>query len=127
MCEWIHMTLGPAVPLHFSAFHPDYRMLDKPVTPTPTLARAREIAMEAGLNYVYVGNVLDPERASTYCPQCHKLLIHRRWHDVESYHMDQNRCRQCGYAVAGHFGDGPGHWGTRRMSVDPAALLKSLE
>lgn len=127
MCEWICENLGPDVPLHFTAFHPDYRMLDTPWTPARTLVRARAIAMAAGLHYVYVGNVFDPERASTYCPHCHKLLIQRRWHDVRTYQMDQNRCRHCGHVIAGHFAETPGNWGTKRMPVNPAALLKSLE
>ena len=127
MCEWIRTKLGPDVPLHFTAFHPDYRMLDTPQTPAQTLVKAREIAIETGLDYVYVGNVDDPARQSTYCPGCGKLLIARRWHDVGTYQLDQNHCRFCGHKVAGHFAERPGHWGTRRMPVDPAAFLRSLE
>ncbi len=127
MCEWIHTNLGADVPLHFTAFHPDYRMLDTPRTPAQTLVNAREIAIETGLDYVYVGNVDDPERQSTYCPGCGKLLIARRWHDVGTYQLEQSHCRFCGHKVAGHFAEKPGHWGTRRLPVDPAALLRSLE
>jgi pyruvate formate lyase activating enzyme len=127
MCQWIHNELGGDVPLHFSAFHPDYRMMDTPPTPAKTLVRARDIAIEAGLDYVYLGNVLDPPRESTYCPNCGEMLIERRWYDLGNYQLDRNHCRFCGHTVAGHFANKPGHWGTRRMPVDPAALLQSLE
>jgi pyruvate formate lyase activating enzyme len=127
MSQWIHDELGADVPLHLTAFHPDYRMIDTPRTPHQALIKARDIAIKAGLQYVYVGNVLDPERASTYCPKCQQRLIQRSWHDVETYELTANRCRFCGYEIAGRFGDQPGHWGTRRMPVDPAALLRSLE
>jgi pyruvate formate lyase activating enzyme len=127
MCEWIRDNLGTDVPVHFTAFHPDYHMMATPPTPPQTVVNAREIAIETGLNYVYVGNVDDPERQSTYCPSCGKLLIARRWHDVETYELDRNHCRFCGHTVAGHFADKPGHWGTRRVPVDPAALLRFLE
>jgi pyruvate formate lyase activating enzyme len=127
MCQWIYQNLGGDVPLHFSAFHPDYRMMDVPPTPPETLVNARDIAIEAGLNFVYIGNVLDPPRESTYCPNCGKMLIERRWYDLGAYELDRDRCRYCGHPIAGHFGDEPGHWGTRRVRVDPAALLRSLE
>jgi pyruvate formate lyase activating enzyme len=73
MCQWILRNLGDDVPLHFTAFHPDFRMLDTPRTPIETLIQARDIAFETGLKYVYIGNVLDPPRESTYCPNCQKL------------------------------------------------------
>ncbi len=127
MCQWIHDNLGDDVPLHFTAFHPDYRMTGTPRTSPGTLVKAREIAIETGLHYVYVGNVRDPERSSTYCPGCDRRLIERHWHDVKAYEMEQNRCRFCGHEIAGQFADKPGHWGTRRMPVDPASLLRTLE
>lgn len=127
MCGWIRDNLDSEVPLHFSAFHPDYRMLDTPRTPTQTLIEARDIAMEEGLQYVYIGNVLDPPRASTYCPGCGQLLIARQWYDLGAYELEQNHCKNCGHTIAGHFADTPGHWGTRRVPVDPAELLRSLE
>ncbi|WP_182868163.1 AmmeMemoRadiSam system radical SAM enzyme [Stieleria mannarensis] len=127
MCQWIHDELGDEVPLHFTAFHPDYRMMDTPPTPSRTLVDARRIALETGLHYVYVGNVDDPKRQSTYCPGCKAPLIGRRWYDIDTYQLDQNRCRNCGHTIAGHFGEKPGHWGTKRVPVDPAALLRSLE
>ena len=127
MCDWICENLGNDVPLHFSAFHPDYRMMDTPPTPHETLIRAWDIARDAGLKYAYVGNVLDPRRDSTYCPDCNRRLIERHWHDVREYALDQNRCRYCGHEVAGHFGSEPGHWGTRRLPVDPASLLRMID
>ena len=127
MCQWIHKELGDDVPLHFSAFHPDYHMMDTPPTPPETLFQARDIAMEAGLNYVYIGNVFDPPRESTYCPNCGKMLIERRCYDLGVYELDRNHCRFCGQTIAGHFAERPGHWGTRREPVDPAALLRSME
>jgi pyruvate formate lyase activating enzyme len=114
------------VPLHFTAFHPDYRMLETPHTPAETLATARQVAMDEGLHYVYVGNVLDPARHSTYCPRCGRSVIERHWHDVLSYQLVQGCCRFCGQQIAGHFSAQPGHWGTRRLPVDPASLLKTL-
>lgn len=127
MCQWIHTNLGDDVPLHFTAFHPDYRMRETPPTASESLAQARDIAIEAGLNYVYVGNVHDPERQSSYCPGCGELLISRRWYDVEAYHVANGRCEYCGHGVAGRFTDKLGHWGTRRMPVDPATVLRSLD
>jgi pyruvate formate lyase activating enzyme len=126
MCEWIHTELGDDVPLHFTAFHPDFRMMDTPPTPPDTLARARDIALESGLNYVYVGNVLDAKRASTYCPQCGQRLIRRQWYDIDAYSLEMNQCKFCGYSIAGRFADKPGHWGTRRVAVDPSSLLRKM-
>lgn len=127
MCEWIVQNLGKDVPVHFTAFHPDYRMVDTPRTPQETLISAWEIGRGVGLKYVYVGNVLDPQRASTFCPNCQNRLIERRWHDVHDYAFDQNCCQVCGHEVAGQFGDRPGYWGTNRMPVDPVALLQRLD
>jgi pyruvate formate lyase activating enzyme len=127
MCDWIRDNLGTDVPLHFTAFHPDYRMMDTPPTPAQTLCDAREIAIDAGLQYVYVGNVADSQHQSTYCPNCGEQVIERRIFDVGAYNLDRNQCRFCGQVIAGHFADKPGHWGTRRMPIDPAALLWSLE
>jgi pyruvate formate lyase activating enzyme len=127
MCDWILENLGADVPLHFTAFHPDFRLRDRPPTPPATLVAAREVALQAGLNYVYVGNILDPQRQSTYCPNCRQLLIERAWHDIGSYRIRGGKCADCGQAIAGHFADQPGHWGTRRLPVDPSALLHSLQ
>jgi pyruvate formate lyase activating enzyme len=127
MCEWIAQELGDEVPLHFSAFHPDFRMRNTPPTPAATLIEAREIAIAASLKYVYTGNVLDVERQSTYCPGCSKLLIERSWYDLGEFHVKDGCCAVCGTAIAGHFENTPGNWGTHRLAVDPAALLRQLE
>jgi len=100
-CEWIREKLGPDVPVHFTAFHPEFRMLDHPRTPPGTLTRAREIARRAGLRYVYTGNVADPEGQSTACPQCGARLITRTWHAAQVVGLEQGRCRKCGTAIAG--------------------------
>ena len=126
MCEWILDNLGPDVPLHFTAFHPDFRLRDRPRTPPETLTAARQVALRAGLNYVYVGNVFDPRRESTYCPNCGRLLIERQWHDIARYNVRNGKCGYCGHVIAGHFENQPGHWGTRRLPVDPASLLRTL-
>src|SRR5216110_2864262 len=82
-CKWIRQHLGPDVPLHFTAFHPDWKMTDVPPTPAATLTRAREIALLAGLNYVYTGNVHDSAGGSTYCPSCEKRVIERDWYRID--------------------------------------------
>ena len=102
MSKWIIDNLGPDVPLHFTAFHPDYRMMDKPPTPPETLSVARKIAMEHGLHYVYTGNVHDSEGGSTYCPQCNAQLIERDWYRLGRWHLDaQGCCKSCGFHLAG--------------------------
>jgi pyruvate formate lyase activating enzyme len=127
MCEWIVAELGPQVPLHFSAFFPAFRMQDTPPTEHDTLIKARDIAIQAGLHYVYVGNVFDRERESTYCPGCKRLLIERDWYALGEYHLRGSACEYCGQRIAGHFGQAPGNWGRRRQSVDPAQLLRQLD
>lgn len=126
MCEWILEKLGPDVPLHFTAFHPDFRLRDRPRTSHETLIGARQAALRAGLNFVYVGNVFDPQRESTYCPICGRRVIERAWHDIGHYEIRDGKCGYCGHAIAGHFENQPGHWGTRRLPVDPASLLRTL-
>ncbi len=127
MCAWIVENLGREVPVHFTAFHPDFRLRDRPPTPPATLIDAHDIARAVGLKYVYTGNVKDTQRQCTYCPSCDKVLIERDWYDVGQYHVQAGRCPYCGTRIAGHFEDTPGHWGTRRLPVDPAALLRELE
>jgi pyruvate formate lyase activating enzyme len=118
-CRWIREELGTDVPLHFSAFHPDFMMRDIPPTPPSTLTRAREIALGEGLHYVYTGNVHDEAGSSTYCRQCGERLIGRDWYQLTDWRLDEGgRCRACGAECAGHFGAGPGTWGARRMAVD---------
>lgn len=124
MCAWILENLGPDVPLHFTAFHPDFRLRDRPPTPPSTLAAARTRALEVGLRYVYTGNVLDPAGQSTYCPQCKRPIIERAWYDIVRYDLSGGRCRYCQCPIAGHFGDQPGTWGTKRMPVAPTELVE---
>jgi pyruvate formate lyase activating enzyme len=104
LSEWLLEHMGPDVPLHFTAFHPDFKMLDRPPTPPGTLSRARAVAREVGLHHVYTGNVHDSEGQTTYCPGCGKALIERDWHDILSYRLDGDRCEGCRTALAGRFG-----------------------
>jgi len=118
LCQWVHDHLGPDVPLHFTAFHPDWKMKDVPPTPTATLVRARTIARETGLHYVYTGNVHDPQGSSTWCPDCGALLIERDWYELGRWGLDaEGRCSACGAPVAGRFEPAPGAWGGRRLPV----------
>ncbi len=115
--DWYAANLGPEVPWHFTAFHPDFKMLDTPRTPPATLTRAREIALSKGLKHVYTGNVHDRDGGSTWCPGCGTLLIERDWYELGAYNLDGNRCRACGYEIAGRFDRQPGNWGARRQPV----------
>ncbi len=121
MCQWIAEELGPDVPLHFSAFHPDFRMRDRGATPPATLARACQFARDAGLRYVYTGNVSDSARQSTYCPGCGRLVIERNGYTLGEYGLEQDRCRSCGARIAGRFDASPGDWGSRRLPIRIAA------
>ena len=104
MSKWLARELGPDVPLHFTAFHPDYKMSDLPATPPATVARARRIALDEGLRYVYTGNVHDREGGTTSCPSCRAPLIVRDWHRIEEYRLGgDGRCPDCGTAIAGRF------------------------
>lgn len=104
MCAWISENLGTDVPVHFTAFHPDFKMMDKPRTPAETLNRARRIALAEGLNYVYVGNVHDSQGQTTYCPQCQAAVIERDWHQVKAYRLKSGGfCPECDYQLAGRF------------------------
>jgi pyruvate formate lyase activating enzyme len=105
--EWILANLGPDVPLHFTAFHPDYRMLDRRHTPHSTLKTAQRVAKETGLRYVYVGNVMDREGHSTYCPTCGEILIERDWHAVVRNRLRDGKCPDCSTPIPGVF-DGAG-------------------
>ncbi len=125
LCDWVVKRLGPDVPLHFSAFHPDYKMLDTPRTPPSTLTRAREIALKAGLNYVYTGNVHDEQGQSTYCPGCGARVISRDWYDITDWRLAPvGRCGACDTQIAGVFEARPGLWGARRMPVRIGGGLK---
>ncbi len=119
LCAWFVENLGPDVPLHFSAFHPAYRMLDVPPTPAATLIRAREQALAAGLRYVYTGNIHNPEGEATYCATCGGLLIERDWYRLGRWNLDrQGRCKQCGAALPGRFEPQPGRWRRRVAPVE---------
>ncbi len=117
-CEWIREHLGRDVPVHFTAFHPDWKMMDVPPTPSSTLARARRIALDAGLHYVYTGNVHDPEGGTTFCPQCRAPLIVRDWYEILDYELtDDGHCSQCGARIAGRFTHFSGAFGNRRIPL----------
>ena len=92
MTQWVVEKLGPDVPMHFSAFHPDFRLRDRPRTPLATLQMAYDVARQAGVKYVYVGNVHDLNRESTYCPQCGQVLIERDWYVLGAYRLDGSCC-----------------------------------
>jgi len=102
-CDWILKNLGDSIPLHFTAFHPDFKMMDKERTPERTLTRAREIAIEMGIKYSYVGNIHNMEGQSTYCPNCKEKLIKRDWHSVLSNKMKKGKCHKCGKIINGVF------------------------
>ena len=118
MSKWIMDNLGADVPLHFTAFHPDWKMRDKISTPASTLTRSRNIALANGLQYVYTGNIHDTDGGSTYCHQCKKCLIRRDWYNILEYHLTEHGyCSFCNTACAGFF-DGPaGNWGAKRVPV----------
>lgn len=118
MSQWLVGHLGPDVPLHFTAFHPDYRMRHVARTPLATLMRSRDIALNSGLNYVYVGNVHHTAASSTYCAQCGTCLVERDWYQLGAYQIDgDGNCRNCGHPCPGHFAESKGSWGARRMGI----------
>ena len=118
MTQWISAELGPDVPLHFTAFHPDFRMLDTPPTPVQTLKRARDIALGNGLRYCYTGNVHDKEGGSTYCATCSRLLVGRDRYVLSEWGLNAlGACSSCGTPLPGVFEAEPGNWGARRVPV----------
>lgn len=118
LSEWVVSKLGPDVPLHFSAFHPDFKLRDVPPTPPETLRRARRQAMQAGLRYVYTGNVHDEEGDTTLCHACGEQLIVRDWYALLDYRVtERGTCAKCETPVAGKFDAKPGTWGRRRLPV----------
>ncbi|MCC6709674.1 MAG: AmmeMemoRadiSam system radical SAM enzyme [Gammaproteobacteria bacterium] len=118
LSTWVREHLGAAVPLHFSAFHPDWKMRDVPPTPPATLTRARRIALDAGLQYVYTGNVHDAVGDATYCHACGHTLIQRDWYEIRDYALTaQGRCPHCDAPCAGRFGSAQGQWGRRRVAI----------
>ena len=121
LCEWILANLGPDVPLHFTAFHPDFKLRDKPRTPPETLHQAREIALATGLHYVYEGNIYS-DGAHTSCPQCGELLIQRSWHDVLQNRVVQGACPKCRRVT-------PGVWEAppRAQSISARKAVRKYE
>ena len=101
MCDWIVTNLGESVPLHFTAFHPDFKLTNHPPTPQKTLDRARMIAIKAGFQFCYTGNVHDPDGQTTYCPKCKTKLIERNWHSVNSNLISNGQCPKCNTTIAG--------------------------
>jgi pyruvate formate lyase activating enzyme len=118
LTRWVVERLGPDVPLHFTAFHPDWKLRDRPPTPPATLTRARRIAQANGVRYAYTGNVHDPEGGTTYCHACGAVLIGRDWYALTAWGLtDDGRCARCGTACPGVFAGPPGGWGPRRLPV----------
>ena len=118
MSAWVVERLGADVPMHFTAFHPDYKLLDRPPTPPETLRRARELALANGVRHAYTGNVFDSDGQSTYCHGCGARVIERDWYRLGDYRLDDDgRCEQCGTRVPGVFAGRPANWGPRRLPV----------
>jgi pyruvate formate lyase activating enzyme len=118
MTHWVVENLGPDVPMHFTAFHPDWKMRDHPPTPPATLTRARQIAIRNGVRYAYTGNVHDQAGGSTYCHHCGEVLIGRDWYLLSTWNLtDDGHCRFCGACCPGVFEGRPGTWGPRRQPV----------
>jgi len=118
MTQWVVEHVGPDVPMHFTAFHPDFKMLDVPPTPPDTLARARRIALENGVHYAYTGNVHDRDGGSTFCRACGTRVIDRDWYVLGEYRLDDTgRCSSCGDLIPGVFEGPAGSWGARRQPV----------
>jgi len=125
MTRWVVETLGPDVPMHFTAFHPDFKMSDCAPTPPTALSRARRIAIANGVRHAYTGNVVDPTGGSTYCHGCGELLIGRDRYRLSTWNLDEiGRCLSCGEPCAGRF-DGPaGDWGARRQPIRIADMAR---
>ena len=118
MSNWLVDNLGSDIPVHFTAFHPEYRMLEHDKTPAGTLTQARDIAISAGLNYVYTGNVVDKVGGSTYCPGCGEQVIGRDWYQLGEWNLDaQSCCLGCGTWIAGVFEEKPDNWGRKRLPI----------
>ncbi len=123
MAQWVVKELGPEVPMHFTAFHPDWKMKNVPATPTATLIRAREIAMDNGVHYAYTGNVHDAHGGSTWCHACGQKLIGRDWYELSDWNLDEKGCcKACGTALPGVFESRAGSWGAQRQPVYMASM-----
>src|SRR5262249_18518272 len=118
LSRWVMERLGPDVPLHFTAFHPDFKMLNLPPTPAATLKRARKRALEHGLHFVYTGNVHDLEGGTATCPPCGAQLMVRDWYEIKAYKLTADgHCPSCGERITGHFDRRAGRFGRRRIPV----------
>jgi pyruvate formate lyase activating enzyme len=118
LSDWFVENVGPDVPIHFTAFHPDFKMMDVPPTPPDTLHRARQQALSAGLHHVYTGNVYDIDGQSTYCPACKEVLIERNWYELGHWNLNrEGRCQFCDNPLPGFFEPQPGVWGGRRQRI----------
>jgi pyruvate formate lyase activating enzyme len=118
MTQWFVEHLGPETPLHFSAFHPDFKLMNLPPTPPETLLRARRQAKAAGLLHVYTGNIRDPDGQSSYCAGCRRRVIARNGYRVDDFRLDERAdCQACGAALVGHFDRHPGRFGSRRIPL----------
>jgi pyruvate formate lyase activating enzyme len=116
--RWVIDRLGPDVPMHFTAFHPDWKMMDTAPTPPDTLRRARRIAIEMGIRYVYTGNIHDPAGQTTYCHGCGAALVGRDWYDLTRWALSaEGACLACGTPCTGVFEAAPGNWGRRRQAI----------
>jgi pyruvate formate lyase activating enzyme len=122
LCQWVQKELGSDVPVHFTAFHPDFKMKDRGHTSPDTCKRARQIGLDVGLHHVYTGNIHDPEGQTTYCPGCGQVLIERDRYRIGAYRLNASgQCDKCQRQIAGVFGTRAGKWGQRRRRVNPAA------
>jgi pyruvate formate lyase activating enzyme len=118
MTGWVVEHLGPDVPMHFTAFHPDWKMRDHPHTSAATLLRARRVAIDNGVRYAYTGNIHDEDSGSTYCHHCGHKLIGRDWYVLSDWNLTTDgACNACGTPCAGVLEAQPGHWGARRLPV----------
>ncbi|PSW17589.1 AmmeMemoRadiSam system radical SAM enzyme [Photobacterium sanctipauli] len=118
LSKWVYDNLGPDIPIHFSAFHPDFKMMDKSRTPPETVKRAREIAVKNGLNYAYVGNIFDEKGDSTYCPSCKQKVLSRNWYELGDCHLTgQGKCKHCGYQIAGRYARREKAFGRKRIPI----------
>ena len=121
LTSWIVKNLGTGVPLHFTAFHPAYKLREVPPTPVSTLRKARDIALANGIRYCYTGNVEDPEGEVTFCHSCGKKLIIRNGFELAEWNLkEKSACKFCGTLCAGVFENKPGHWGSKRLPVRPS-------
>jgi pyruvate formate lyase activating enzyme len=121
LCKWINENLGSEVPLHFTAFHPDWRMMDKKPTPPSTLQGARKIALNQGLRYVYTGNIANPQGETTFCSHCQSPVIKRDRYSILEWNLtSQNKCRSCQNPIPGHFESSAGNWGSKRQPISIA-------